>query len=43
VAKKHETKIVPTKIGGGNSAGVTPGRFSNLSDITTIDTGMKRE
>jgi hypothetical protein len=31
------------KIGGGNIARVTPGRFSNLSDITTIDTATKRE
>jgi hypothetical protein len=31
------------KIGGGNDAGVTPERFSNLSDINTIDTAKKRE
>jgi hypothetical protein len=31
------------KIQGGNNVGVTPGRFSNLSDITTIDTAIKRE
>jgi hypothetical protein len=31
------------KIGGGNAIGVTPGLFSNLSDINTIDTAMKRE
>jgi hypothetical protein len=31
------------KIGEGNTAGVTPDRFSNLSDITTIDTAIKRE
>jgi hypothetical protein len=31
------------KIGGGNIAEVTTGRFSNLSDITTIATIMKRE
>jgi hypothetical protein len=31
------------KIGGGNAAGVALGRFSNLSDINTIDTAMKRE
>jgi hypothetical protein len=30
-------------IGGGNTAGDAPGRFSNLSDITTIDTTIKRE
>jgi hypothetical protein len=34
---------VPTNIGGGNTNGVAPGRFSNLSNITTIDTAMKRE
>jgi hypothetical protein len=39
VAEKHETQ----KIGGGNIAGVAPKRFSNLSDINTIDTAMKRE
>jgi hypothetical protein len=38
-----ETKAVPVKIGGGNAAEVTPGRLSNLSNITTIDTAMKRE
>jgi hypothetical protein len=31
------------KIGGGNAAGVAHGRFSNLSNITTIDIAMKRE
>jgi hypothetical protein len=31
------------KIGGGNAAGVATGRFSNLSDINTIDTAIKRE
>jgi hypothetical protein len=30
------------KIGGGNDARVTPGRFSTLSDINTIITTMKR-
>jgi hypothetical protein len=40
VVEKH---AVPAKIGGGNTAGVAPGRFSNLSNITTIDTAMKRE
>jgi hypothetical protein len=29
-------------IGGGNAVGVAPGHFSNLYDITTIDTAMKR-
>jgi hypothetical protein len=38
-----ETEAVLVKIGGGNAAGVTPGCFSNLSDINTIDTAMKRE
>jgi hypothetical protein len=44
--KKHETqkqRAVPTKIGGGNAAGVAPGRFSTLSDVNTIITAMKRE
>jgi hypothetical protein len=31
------------KVGGGNAAGVTLGRFSNLSDITNAATMMKRE
>jgi hypothetical protein len=31
------------KIGGGNTAGVAPGCFSNLSDINTINAAMKRE
>jgi hypothetical protein len=31
------------KIGGGNAARVTPGRFSTLSDVNTIITAMKRE
>jgi hypothetical protein len=31
------------KIGGGNAVGVAPDRISNLSDITTIATIMKRE
>jgi hypothetical protein len=41
---KH-TKIeaTPAKIGGGNATRVAPGRFSSLSNITTIDTAMKRE
>jgi hypothetical protein len=45
-AEKHETKeieAIPTKIRGGNAAGVTPGRFSNLPDITNTTTMMKRE
>jgi hypothetical protein len=43
--KIQNTKIeaVPAKIGGGNTAGVAPGLLSNLSDITTIVTIMKRE
>jgi hypothetical protein len=41
--EKHETEDVPAKIGWGNAARVSPGRFSNLSDITTIATTMKRE
>jgi hypothetical protein len=35
--------VVLAKIGEGNIAGVTPGRFSTLSDINTIITAMKRE
>jgi hypothetical protein len=31
------------KIGGGNTVGVAPGRFSNLSNVTIIATIMKRE
>jgi hypothetical protein len=38
-----ETEVVPAKIGGGNAARVIHERFSNLSDINTIDTAMKRE
>jgi hypothetical protein len=38
-----ETEAIPAKIGGGNDAEVAPGRFSNLPDINTIDTAMKRE
>jgi hypothetical protein len=30
------------KIGGGNAAGVAPGRFSTLPNINTIITAMKR-
>jgi hypothetical protein len=35
-----ETKAILAKIGGGNVARVALSRFSNLSDITTIDTAM---
>jgi hypothetical protein len=38
-----ETEAVPVKIGGGNTVGVTPGRFSTLSNVNTIITAMKRE
>jgi hypothetical protein len=41
--RNHETKAVPTKIGGGNAAGVAPSRFSNLSNLTNTATMMKRE
>jgi hypothetical protein len=41
--RKIETEPVPSKIRGGNAAGVALSRFSNLSDITTIDTVMKME
>jgi hypothetical protein len=41
--RNHETEDVPTKIGGGNTIGVTSGCFSNLSDITNTATMMKRE
>jgi hypothetical protein len=45
VGEKHETQkqAVLEKIGGGNTAGVAPGRFSTLFDINTIITAMKRE
>jgi hypothetical protein len=36
-------EAIPAKIGGGNTARVTSGRFSNLSNITNIATIMKRE
>jgi hypothetical protein len=42
-APNTETEVVPVKIGGGNTVGVTPGCFSTLSDINTIITAMKRE
>jgi hypothetical protein len=41
--RNTETEAVPAKIGGENAAGVTPGRFSTLSDVNTIITTMKRE
>jgi hypothetical protein len=40
--RNTETEAIPGKIGVGNAAGVAPGRFANLFDITTIDTAMKR-
>jgi hypothetical protein len=41
--RNTETEVVPVKIGEGNTAGVAPGCFSNLSDTNTIDTAMKME
>jgi hypothetical protein len=41
--RNHETEVVHAKIEGGNTAGVTPGRFSNLSNITNTATMIKRE
>jgi hypothetical protein len=41
--RNTETEVVPTKIGGGNAAGVSPRRFSTLSDINTIITARKRD
>jgi hypothetical protein len=41
--RNTEIEAVPAKIGGGNATKVVPDRFSNLSDITTINTAMKRE
>jgi hypothetical protein len=38
-----KTEAIPAKIGGGNATIVAPERFSNLSDINTIETTMKRE
>jgi hypothetical protein len=35
-----ETEAVLAKIGAGNAARVTPGRFSTLSDVNTIITAM---
>jgi hypothetical protein len=42
-ARNTDTEAVPVKIGGGNTAGVAPRRFSTLSDVNTIITAMKRE
>jgi hypothetical protein len=39
----REIEVVPAKMGGGNATGVTPGRFSTLSDVNTITTTMKTE
>jgi hypothetical protein len=41
--RNTKTEVVPKKIGGGNADRVALGRFSNLFDITTINTTMKRE
>jgi hypothetical protein len=41
--RNTKIEVVLVKIGGGNTVGVSPGCFSNLSNITTIDTAMKRE
>jgi hypothetical protein len=41
--RNTEIEAVSAKIGGGNAAGVIPGRFSTLSDVNTIITAMKRE
>jgi hypothetical protein len=41
--RNTETEAVPVKIGGGNATGVTPRRFSTLSDVNTTITAMKRE
>jgi hypothetical protein len=41
--RNTKIEVVPTKIGGGNAAGVAPGRFSTHSDVNTIITTMKRE
>jgi hypothetical protein len=40
---KHRNRGYSSKDWRGNAAGVAPGRFSNLSDITTIDTAKKRK
>jgi hypothetical protein len=41
-AEKHET-MKQRLIGGGNTTGVAPEHFSNLSNITNTATMMKRE
>jgi hypothetical protein len=41
--RNTEIEAIPAKIGGGNAAGVTPGRFSTLFDVNTIINAMKRE
>jgi hypothetical protein len=40
---KHRNRDCSSKDWRGNAAGVTPGRFSTLSDVNTIITAMKRE
>jgi hypothetical protein len=40
---KHRNRGCSSKDWRGNAAGVTPGRFSTLSDINTIIAAMKRE
>jgi hypothetical protein len=37
-AQNIETQAVPAKIGGGNTARVALGRFSNLYDVNTTIT-----
>jgi hypothetical protein len=41
--RNTEIEVVLAKIGRGNATGVAPGCFSNLSNINTIDTTLKRE
>jgi hypothetical protein len=41
--RNTETQVVPVKIGGGNTARVSPGRFSTLPNVNTIITAMKME
>jgi hypothetical protein len=41
--RNTKTEVVPVNIGGGNAGRVALDRFSNLSDITTINTTVKRE